>query len=96
MKPVNQWVIVELVKEEEKTEGGIILTTIKRTSPLKKFKVIDISPDVYDLCREDKQDLRYGEGSIVYSHFQTGIPVELDNKDNNKFFIKYDAVMAVE
>jgi co-chaperonin GroES (HSP10) len=96
MKPINEWVIVENIKDEEKSPAGIILSTVKKTSPFKRSKVVAISADVARYCADDKHDLQYAEGSIIYRHAQTGIPVAPDDKDNDKFFIKYDAVMAVE
>ena len=96
MKPINEWVIVENIEEEEKSPAGIILSAVKKNLPFKRSKVVAISSDVPRYCSEDKYDLQYGVGSIIYRHAQTGIPVAPDDKDNNKFFIKYDAVMAVE
>lgn len=97
MQPVNEWIKVKTVKEEEVSEGGIILTAGKKNHMIKKSVVIAISDDVYRLCKEDKKDLPYKVGDIVYHHAQLGISVPISmEKDNDEFFLKYDGIMAVD
>jgi len=100
MKPTFEWILVKKIEEAETvTDGGIIVPTeaINKTMMLKKSEVVAISDDVLRICKDKKKELPYIVGSIVYHHAQTGItiPITMD-KTNDKFFLKYDAVMAIE
>jgi len=93
--PLNDWMIVEEVKEEEKSKGGIVLVPeITKMKPLvKRGKVLMISDDIFIKLRREKKELKFEVGDIVYFHKDIGIPLHA-TADNKEFLMKYESVMG--
>lgn len=99
MKPINGWILVEKIEEEEKkSAGGIILPkeAAKQSEKIQKSKILQISEDVYRAWRKDQMDPQYKVGDIVYTHSQVGIELVPFDKDNKVMYMKFDAVMGIE
>jgi len=94
MKPLNDWMIVEAIDEDEVSKGGIVLTE-KKKSVIRKARVLSISDDISRSLRKEEKDLQFEAGDVVVYHAQVGIPVDADDKDNKQLFMKYESVMGV-
>ena len=89
-----------IVEEEDlrgfkKTEGGLYVPKTNPTQTVKKCKVLAISDDVYEYMKEKDDELKYDVGDYVIHHSQTGIKVNTADPKDLRFFLKYDAIMAV-
>lgn len=97
MKPVNGWIICEKLDHEEKTAGGIIIPEqVKKEIKTNNVKVLAISDDVFDACKREKRDLPYSVGDVICVHSQTGIPLNASDKDDKRYWYKFDAAMGVD
>ena len=97
MRPVNEWIVVEKIKADDKTKGGIIIPeeAQEQNTKIQKSKVIKISQEVFDACRREKRDLPYKVGDTILHHSQTGLQLIPLDKDDKQLLLKFDAVMAV-
>ena len=96
MKPINEWILIEEEEPMTRTAGGLyipIASSKKQT--LKRCKILDISEDVYEILREEGRELQYDIGDTVIHYSQTGIKVDNSDEKDRRFFLKYDAVMAI-
>jgi co-chaperonin GroES (HSP10) len=99
MKVVNGWILVEKLEEEEKvSKGGIIMAreAVKDAEKVSRWKVLQISENVFEACRKEKSELPYAVGNIIYTHASIGLKIDQFNKDEKKHFLKFDSVIAVE
>lgn len=66
IKAVNDHVIVkEIVKEEEKTESGIIIPQTVRVEPQKTGKVISVGEDVKKIKKDDMVMFHQSGGQAI-------------------------------
>lgn len=96
MKPINEWIIVEQIKEELTTASGIILPGKEKKLLIQKSKVIAISDDIAPELRKEEKELRFAIGDVVFHHREIGINVDPHDKDNKLMFMKHNGVMGVE
>lgn len=97
IKPIGEWMIVELIKDGDKTtESGIVLPGAEKKTLVKKSKVLQISNEVVSIMAKEKRDLQYKVGDIVYHHNQVGLRINAANETDLRMWMKYDAVMGVE
>jgi len=93
LTPLNDWMIVEEIEEEQISAGGIVLPEKKKLL-IKKGKVLSISDDIAPKLREKAKDLKFEIGDVVLFHTQVGIAVDISDRDNKEFFMKYESVMG--
>lgn len=96
--PVNKWVLVEKLEEEErKSKGGIILANgpTKEEEKTCDAKVLKISGDVLRAVKDEKKDLPYKVGDLVKIHSKIGIKYDNLDKSDKRYWIAFDAPMAV-
>ena len=94
MRPLNDWMLVEEIEEDQMSPGGIVLPEKKKLL-IKKGKVLSISEDIKPKLRKEAKELKFNIGDVVLFHSQVGIPVDITNKDNRQFFMKYESVMGI-
>jgi chaperonin GroES len=92
LKPLHDYVVLEKVKEEEKTESGIILTTKEAKDEPSHGVVVAVGPGKTD----DKGnviaiDLKKGQ-QVIYKKY-SGTDVKDDRKDY--LLIKAEDILAV-
>ena len=95
-KPINEWIVIEEEAPMTQTASGIFIPKITSAKQLvKKCKVLQISEAVHKIVKEEGETLEYEVGDMVLHHSQTGIKVDMTDTRDRKYFLKYDAVMAV-
>ena len=101
IKVIEEWILVEPIKvatKEEVTEGGIVLPpqVTEKKEVVKKAKVAQISDDVENIIKRDKEDpeakIKYKVGDTVLFYGKTGIPIY----GGKYMFLKYDGMLAIE
>ena len=96
LNPINEWIIVEEEELITKTLSGLYVPKMAQEKQvLRRCKVIAISPDIEGILKEDNQTLRFKVGDTVIHNSQTGIKVDMNDKNDRKYFMKYTAVMAI-
>ena len=94
--PVNVWILVEKIKEEDKKVGSIYIpNTNEDQQKTSRCKVLAISKDVIVACRAEKKELPYKVGDIIITHSQIGIKYDINDNKDQRYWMKYDAAMAV-
>ena len=83
LKPLNEYVILSLEKEEAKTKSGIILTTEEKEKP-SIGKVIAIGPKVKDVSVDDK---------VVYRSYSG---TKIKEEDAEYLIIKAEDILAIK
>lgn len=82
LKPLNEYVILSFVKEETKTESGIILTTSDKEKP--SFGLVEaIGPKVEEIKVGDK---------VIYQTY-SGTKTKIDGKEY--LIIKQENILAI-
>jgi co-chaperonin GroES (HSP10) len=96
-KPVNVWILVEKMEpEERKTKSGIYMPNhTEEEQKTVACKVLAISDDVHVACKREAKDLPYSVGDVIVTHSQVGIKYDIFNKDDKRYWMKYDSAMAV-
>lgn len=92
LKPLHDYVVLEKVKEEEKTENGIILSTKKAEDEPSHGIVVSVGPGKTE---EDGKvtpiDLKAGQ-EVIYKKY-SGTEVKDDKKDY--LLIKAEDILAI-
>lgn len=91
IRPLHDYVLLEKVKEEEKTESGIILTTKEAKEEPSHGIVVAVGPGRLEDGKLVLIDVKPGD-RIIYKKY-SGTEVKEDKKDC--LLIKADDVLAV-
>jgi chaperonin GroES len=92
IKPLNDYVLVEPIKQEEVTKGGIIIPDTAREDRAIKGKIIAVGPGKINDKGERIQP-SVTEGQTVI--FKKYAPDEIKIDDKEYYFIREDDIMAV-
>lgn len=79
LKPLHDYVVLEKVKEEEKTQSGIILSTGKAKDEPSRGVVIAVGPGKTEDGKLVPIDLKEGQ-NVIYKKY-SGTEVTIDKKD---------------
>ncbi len=91
LKPINDHVIIEPIKEEKKTEGGIVLPeTVEKEKP-QKGKVIAIGPGKVE--NDKLRPMSVKEGDIVL--FKKYAPDEFKINDKEYWILSEEDILAI-
>lgn len=90
LRPLHDYVVLEKVKEEEKTQSGIILTEKPKDQPSKGL-VIAVGPGRTEDGTLVPVDLKAGQ-KVIYKKY-SGTEVTEDKKDY--LLIKAEDILAV-
>lgn len=93
---IDEWILVKPEASEKISKGGIHLIQ-SQDKIVHRAEVVQISPDVAGLYKEEKgkdAELKYSVGDTVLFYGKTGIPIE-DGEDKY-MFLKYDGMLAIE
>ncbi len=90
LRPLHDYVVLEKVKEEEKTQSGIILTEKPKDQPSKGL-VIAVGPGKTEDGTLVPVDLKAGQ-KVIYKKY-SGTEVTEDKKDY--LLIKAEDILAV-
>jgi len=90
IKPLTNHLIIEPIKEEEKTKGGIVLPDTAEKEDPKKGKVISLGRFVDKDGNDAKPEVAKGD-IVIHDAFAREI------KEGNKEYqiIKYEDIMAI-
>ena len=91
LRPLHDYVVLEKVKEEEKTESGIILTTQKAKDEPSHGIVIAVGPGRTEDGKLVPVDLKEGQ-HVIYKKY-SGTEVKNDGKE--LLLIKAEDILAI-
>ena len=91
LRPLQDYVVLEKVKEEEKTQSGIILTTKEAKDAPSHGTVIAVGPGKTVDGKVVPIELTVGQ-SVIYKKY-SGTEVTVDHKDY--LLIKAEDILAV-
>ena len=91
LRPLHDYVVLEKVKEEEKTQSGIILTTQKAKEEPSRGVVIAVGPGKTEDGKLVKIELTEGQ-KVIYKKY-SGTEIKEDDKD--LLLIKAEDILAV-
>ncbi len=92
IKPLNDYVLVEPIKEDEVTKGGIIIPETAREERAVKGKVIAVGPGKLNE-KGERNPMNVKEGQVVL--FKKYAPDEIKINDKEYYFIREDDIMAI-
>ncbi|MCS7184047.1 MAG: co-chaperone GroES [Patescibacteria group bacterium] len=92
IKPLNDYVLVEPIKQEEITKGGIIIPDTAREERAIKGKIIAVGPGKLNE-KNERAPLSVKEGQIIL--FKKYAPDEIKIEDKEYYFIREDDIMAI-
>ena len=95
--PINDWIVVkEEVAAETVSASGIIMPKIVSSKQkIKKCTVVAVSEDVAGIAAAEGREIQYKVGDHILHYSETGIPLDVGDKNNRTLFLKWDAVIAV-
>lgn len=91
VRPLHDYVVLEKVKEEEKTQSGIILTTNKAKDAPSRGIVIAVGPGITENGKLIPVDLKPGQ-NVIYKKY-SGTEITMDKTDY--LLVSYKDVLAV-
>lgn len=91
LKPLQNYVVLEKVKEEVKTESGILLTTKEAKDSPSTGKVIAVGPGKVEDGKRVPIDIKEGE-TVIYKKY-SGTEITMKKKDY--LLISADEILAV-
>lgn len=93
IRPLHDYVLLEKVKEEEKTESGIILTTKEAKDEPSHGIVVAVGPGKVEDGKLTPINLKAGQ-QVIYKKYSG---TEVKEKDNKKDYllISADDILAV-
>jgi chaperonin GroES len=92
LKPMNDYLLIEPLKEEEVTKGGIVIPETAREERAIKGKVIAVGPGKLN-DKGERLPLTIKEGQIVI--FKKYAPDEVKIDDKEYYFVREDDVLAI-
>ena len=90
LKPLADRVVVKQTKAEEKTKGGIILTSAAQEKP-EVYEVLVVGPGGVVDGKEIKMEVKAGDKVIMGKY--TGTTVKLDGEEYT--IVRQDDILAV-
>ena len=90
LKPLADRVVVKQTKAEEKTKGGIILTSAAQEKP-EVYEVLVVGPGGLVDGKEIKMEVKAGDKVIMGKY--TGTTVKLDGEEYT--IVRQDDILAV-
>jgi len=90
LKPLADRVVVKQTKAEEKTKGGIILTSGAQEKP-EVYEVLVVGPGGFVDGKEVKMEVKAGDKVIMGKY--TGTTVKLDGEEYT--IVRQDDILAV-
>ena len=79
LRPLHDYVVLEKVKEEEKTQSGIILTTSKAKDEPSRGVVLAVGPGITEDGKLVPVGLEAGQ-NVIYKKY-SGTEVTVDKKE---------------
>ncbi len=92
LKPTNDYLLIEPLKEDEVTKGGIVIPETAREERAIKGKVIAVGPGKLN-DKGERVPLTIKEGQIVI--FKKYAPDEVKVDDKEYYFVREDDVLAI-
>lgn len=92
IKPLHDYVLVEPIKQEEVTKGGIIIPETAREERAVKGKIIAVGPGKINE-KGERMPVSVKEGQVVI--FKKYAPDEIKIDDKEYYFIREDDIMAI-
>jgi chaperonin GroES len=92
VKPLSDYVLVEPIKQEEITKGGVLIPETAREDRAIRGKVIAVGPGKLN-DKGERIPLSIKEGQIVI--FKKYAPDEIKIDDKEYYFIREDDIMAI-
>ncbi|GIW66067.1 MAG: 10 kDa chaperonin [Candidatus Parcubacteria bacterium] len=92
IKPLSDYILVEPIKQEEVTKGGIIIPETAREERAVKGKIIATGPGRLN-DKGERISLSVKEGQMVL--FKKYSPDEIKIDDKEYYFIREDDIMAI-
>jgi chaperonin GroES len=92
LKPMNDYLLIEPIKEEEITKGGIVIPETAREERAIKGKVIAVGPGKLNE-KGERIPLTIKEGQTVIFKKYAPDEVKIDNKEY--YFVREDDVLAI-
>lgn len=92
LTPLHDYILVEPIKQEERTKGGIVIPETAREDRAIKGKVVAVGPGK----RNEKGEIippSVKEGQIVI--FKKYAPDEVKIDDQEYYFIRDDDILAI-
>ncbi len=92
LKPMNDYLLIEPLKEDEVTKGGIVIPETAREERAIKGKVIAVGPGKLN-DKGERIPLTIKEGQQVI--FKKYAPDEIKIDDKEYYFVREDDILAV-
>lgn len=92
LKPMNDYLLIEPIKEDEVTKGGIVIPETAREERAIKGKVIAVGPGKLNE-KGERIPLTIKEGQTVI--FKKYAPDEIKIDDKEYYFVREDDILAV-
>jgi len=92
IKPLNDYVLIEPIKYEEVTKGGIIIPDTAREERAIKGKIVAVGPGKINE-KGERVPISVKEGQTVI--FKKYAPDEIKIDDQEYYFIREDDIMAI-
>ena len=92
LQPTNDYILVEPVKEEEITKGGIVIPETAREEKSMRGKVISVGPGKVNE-KGERTPVRISVGQMIVFKKYAPDEVKIDNQEY--YFIKEDDVLAI-
>jgi len=92
LKPFNDYILIEPLKEDEITKGGIVIPETAREERAIKGKVISVGPGKLN-DKGERMPLNVKEGQVVI--FKKYAPDEVKIDDKEYYFVREDDILAI-
>lgn len=93
LKPMNDYLLIEPIKEDEVTKGGIVIPETAREERAIKGKVIAVGPGKLNEDGDARIPLTVKEGQKVI--FKKYAPDEIKIDDKEYYFVREEDILAV-
>lgn len=92
VKPLSDYILVEPIRQEEITKGGVLIPETAREDRAIRGKVIAVGPGKLN-DKGERIPVSVKEGQIII--FKKYAPDEIKIDDKEYYFIREDDIMAV-
>lgn len=92
LKPLNDYLLVEPLKEEEITKGGIVIPETAREERPIKGKVIAVGPGKLN-DKGERMPMTITSGQVII--FKKYAPDEVKIEEKEYYFVREDDVLAI-